>query len=80
MVTRNEEKWMMHYEELKAYVEEHHHFPVRHTTLNNWIRYVRKKIKAGTLPEEHKQLFEELAASRWMDEHTGGRRKRNENR
>ncbi|HEY9542902.1 hypothetical protein [Prevotella sp.] len=42
--------------------------------MNNWIRYVRKKIKAGTLPEEQKQLFEELAASRWMEEHTGGRK------
>lgn len=75
MVTRNEERWMMHYEELKAYVEEHHHFPVLHTTLNNWIRYVRKKIKAGTLAEDQRVLFEELAASR-STEHTGGRRKK----
>lgn len=73
-MSKNEENWMMHYEALKAYIEEHHHFPVRHITRNNWIRYVRKKIKAGTLPEEQKCLFEELATSRWMDEHTGGRR------
>lgn len=73
-MSKNEENWMMHYEALKAYIEEHYHFPVRHTTLNNWIRYVRKKIKAGTLPEEQKRMFEELAASRWMYEHTGVRR------
>lgn len=78
-MSKNEENWMMHYEALKAYIEEHHHFPVRHTTLNNRIRYVRKKIKAGTLPEEQKRMFEELAASRWMYEHTGGRKKRNDN-
>lgn len=67
---------MMHYNELKAYVAVHHHFPVRHTTLNNWIRYQRKRIKAGTLPEELCLLFKELVASRHLDEHTGGRRKR----
>lgn len=79
MATKNDENWMMHYNELKAYVAVHHHFPVRHTTLNNWIRYQRKRIKAGTLPEEQKRLFEELAASRWMEEHTGGRKKKNFN-
>ena len=76
MATKNEENWMMYYNELKAYVAEHHHFPVRHTTLNNWIRYQRKRIKAGTLSEKLCLLFEELAASRHLDEHTGGRRKR----
>lgn len=65
----------MCYNELKTYVVVHHHFPVRHTTLNNWVRYVRKKIKAGTLPVEQKRLFEELAASRHLDEHTGGRKR-----
>lgn len=74
MATKNEENWMMHYSELKAYVAVHHHFPVRHTILNNWIRYVLKKIKAGTLPEGQSLLFEELEASR-STEHTGGRRK-----
>lgn len=39
--------------------------------LNNWIRYVRKKIKAGTLPEEQRLLFEALVARR-SEEHTGG--------
>ena len=34
---------------MKANVEEHRHFPLRHTTLNNKIRHVRKKINVGTL-------------------------------
>lgn len=71
---------MMHYNELKSYVAAHLHFHVRHTTLNNWIRYVRKKIKAGALPEEQRLLFEELEASRCLEEHTGGRRKNCEKR
>ena len=75
MATKNEDNWMMHYNELKAYVEVHHHFPDKHKVefrgLQNWAKYTRKKIKAGTLPEEQRLLFEELEAS----EHTGGRRK-----
>lgn len=74
MATKNEDNWMMHYNELKAYVAVHHHFPVRHTTLNNWVRYQRKRIKAGTLPEDLRLLFEDLAASR-STEHTGGEKK-----
>lgn len=79
MATKNEENWMMHYSELKAYVAVRHHFPDKHKVefrgLLNWAKYTRKKIKAGTLPEEQRMLFEELEASRWMEEHTGGRRK-----
>ena len=78
MATKKEENWMMHYNELKAYVAVHHHFPDKHKVefrgLLNWAKYTRKKIKVGTLPEEQRLLFEELAASR-STEHTGGRRK-----
>ena len=77
MVTKNEENWMMHYSELKAYVAVHHHFPDKHKVefrgLLNWAKYTRKKNKAGTLPEKQKRMFEELEASR-SKEHTGGRR------
>lgn len=65
---RNEEKWIKHYNELKAYVAENHQFPNKHKRgfvyLLNWVKYTRKKIKAGTLTEERKVLFEELEASR----------------
>ena len=30
MATKNENNWMMHYNELKAYVAVHHHFPDKH--------------------------------------------------
>ena len=79
MATKNENNWMMHYNELKAYVAVHHHFPdkqkVEFRGLLNWAKYTRKKIKAGDLTAVQRLLFEELAASRHLDEHTGGRRK-----
>lgn len=79
MATKNEDNWMMYYNELKTYVAVHHYFPDKHKVefrgLLNWAKYTRKKIKVGTLPEEQRQLFEELEASRSL-EHTGGRRKK----
>lgn len=75
MLTNREINWMMHYNELKAYVAVHHHFPDKHKVgfrgLLNWAKYTRKKIKAGMLPEEQRLLFEELEACR-LTEHTGG--------
>lgn len=76
MASKNDEKWMANYEALKAHVAESGHSPDKHTILNNWVRYQRKRIKAGTMPEEQKRMFEELAASR-SDSHTGGRKKKN---
>lgn len=71
----NDTRWMLNFEALKLYVCETGHFPTKHTRLNNWCRYQRKRIKAGTMPIDQKVLFEELAASR-SGEHTGGRRKK----
>ena len=56
MASKNDEKWMANYEVLKAHVAETGHFPDKHTVLNNWCRYQRKRIKAGTMPEEQKRL------------------------
>ena len=79
-LTNREINWMMHYNELKAYVAVHHHFPDKHKVefrgLLNWAKYTRKKIKVGTSPERQRLLFEELADSRHLNEHTGGRRKK----
>ena len=75
MASKNDEKWLANFEALKAHVAETGHFADKHTVLNNWVRYQRKRIKAGTMPEEQKRLFEELAASR-SDSHIGGRRKK----
>lgn len=70
----NEERWMANYEALKAHVERTGHFPNKHTALNNFCRYQRKRIKAGTMPEEQLRLFLELCNAR-SGAHTGGRRK-----
>lgn len=75
MASKNDEKWMANYEALKAHVAITGHFPDKHSTLNNWCRYQRKRIKAGAMPEEQMMLFQELADSR-SNKHTGGRRKK----
>lgn len=76
MASKNEENFIAFCDELRTYVEEHKHFPVRHTTLNNIIRYIRKKINAGTLEDWKLKMFTEIANMRAMDEHKGGRRKK----
>ena len=58
------DSWNRNFEALKAYVAETGHFPGKHTRLNNWCRYQRKRIKAGGMPKEQKKLFEEVAESR----------------
>lgn len=72
---KNEENWMMRYEELREHVAIHGHFPDKHTKLCNWVKYQRKRLKLGQMPEDQKRLFEALADSR-SDEHTGGRKKK----
>ncbi len=72
---KNEEKWLANYEALKAHVLKTGHFPNKHDKRLNWARYQRKCIKAGTLEDWKRELFEELAASR-SNSHTGGRKKR----
>lgn len=63
-MTSREIIWQTNFEELKAYVAQTGHFPGKHTRLNNWCRYQRKRIKVGLMPEDQRAQFEELAASR----------------
>ena len=79
-MSKNDEKWLVNYEALKAYIDEHHHLPPKNAPLGakyllNWCKYVRKTIKEGTCDVWKKEMFEELMAERHLDEHTGGRRK-----
>lgn len=78
MVSMNDEKWMENYEALKAYILQNGHLPDKHVVENrallSWVKYQRKKIKAGKLDTEKQALFEALLATR-STEHTGGRRK-----
>lgn len=63
-MTSREIIWQTNFEELKSYVAQTRHFPGKHTRLNNWCRYQRKRIEAGLMPEDQRAKFEELAASR----------------
>ena len=74
-LTNRDDKWIEHFEALKAHVAVTGHFPDKHSTLNNWVRYQRKRIKAGLMTDEQKRLCIELADSR-STEHTGGRKKK----
>lgn len=74
-MAKNEDNWMSNFEALKAHVAITGHFPDKHSTLNNWVRYQRKRMKAGIMPEEQKRLFIEFADNR-SSEHTGGRKKK----
>lgn len=62
--------------ELRAYVEEHGLFPPKHTNMLSRIKYVRKKIKAGTLEDWKRKMFEKIEQMRDLNIHTGGRRKK----
>ena len=77
MASKNDEKWLANFEALKAHVAETGHFADKHTVLNNWVRYQRKRIKAGTMPEEQRVMFEALENMR-SGEHTGGRKRKTE--
>ena len=76
MARKNEERWLVNYEVLKAHVLETGHFPNKHDKPLNWAKFQMKKIKAGTLDPERQRLFEELMAMR-SGQHTGGRKPKN---
>ena len=75
MASKNDQNFIAFCDELRAYVEEHHHFPDKHTRLSHKIKYTRKKIKEGTI-EWKRVMFEEIANSRDLSIHTGGPKKK----
>lgn len=79
MASRNDEKFIVFCDELRAYVEEHHLFPPKHTNLLSRVKYTRKKIKDGTLEDWKREMFEEIEGMRDLRIHTGGRKKRDSN-
>lgn len=72
----NEERWDIFIRDLRDYILEHHHGPNKHSRMLNAIKYTRKKIKEGKLEDEKVKEFEEVMSLRLMDEHTGGRKKK----
>lgn len=79
MATKNDERFIAFCDELRAYVQKHGLFPPKHTNMLSRIKYVRKKIKAGTLEDWKREMFEEIELLRDLSIHTGGRRKNVEN-
>lgn len=75
MATKNEQNFIAFCDELRAYVEEHHLFPQKHSQLSHKIKYTSKKINEGTLEEWKRVMFEEIANTRDLSIHTGGQRK-----
>ena len=75
-MAKNEENWTAKYTALREHVETHGHLTERHSQLNHWWKYQKKKRKEGKLSEEQCQLLDEIISLR-STEHTGGRRKKN---
>lgn len=71
-----EQRWEDFIARLRAYIEEHHHCPNKHTALLNQTKYYRRKMKEGTLDADKATLLAALLATRDFSEHTGGRPKR----
>lgn len=78
MASKNEESWLLLYNELKAHIIEHHRLPqktvVEGRSKLHWWKYQQKKRKAGLLTEEQIRLLDELEQYR-SREHTGGRKR-----
>ena len=68
MLSTRDKVWNRNFRKFKAYIDEFHHLPdkkkVENRGILNWVKYNRKKIKAGTLDPEKQRLFSELLASR----------------
>ena len=69
MRTKNEEKWLNHYEALRCYLEANHQLPdkkkVENRGLLNWWKYNKKLLKTGRLTEERLELLRQLNALRY---------------
>ena len=63
-LTTRDQNFIAFCDELRAYVEEHHLFPDKHTRLSHKIKYTRKKINEGTQEEWKRVMFEEIAGMR----------------
>ena len=72
MLSTRDKVWNRNFRKLKAYIDEFHHLPdkkkVENRGILNWVKYNRKKIKAGTLNPEKERLFSELLASRHVEQ------------
>lgn len=75
----NEERWSAFIAELRAYIEEHHLGPSKHTSLYNQCRYSKRSFDRAQEPlspemAERKRQLDEVLSMRDLTIHTGGRK------
>ena len=75
----NEDRWEAFINEQRAYIEENHLGPSKHTTLRNQVVYFRRKMRDGLLPEDKAEELEAVLSMRDLSIHTGGRRRKETN-
>ena len=61
-----DEKWMIHYNEVKTFIETYHRNPSKYVDsergLRNWVKQQKKLMNAGALEEQRLKMFNELLA------------------
>ena len=61
-----EERWLVRYEEVKAFIESNHRNPSKHRIeehdMLNWMKANRKALNVGKLKEERVEAFRRLLA------------------
>ena len=59
-----DERWMVRYEEVMAFIESNHRNPSKHRIeehdMLNWVKANRKALNAGKLKEERVEKFRKL--------------------
>ena len=59
-----EERWMVRYEEVMAFIESNHRNPSKHRIeehdMLNWLKANRKVMNAGKMKEERVERFRDL--------------------
>ena len=59
-----DERWHIRYNEVKTFIEENHRNPSKYRLeehdMLNWLKANRKKMNAGTMPEDRVGKFKEL--------------------
>ncbi len=59
-----EERWMVRYNEVKAFIESNHRNPSKHRIeehdMLNWLKANRKALNAGKLKEDRVEAFKRL--------------------
>ena len=59
-----EERWMIHYNEVKTFIETYHRNPSKYVDsergLRNWVKQQKKLMNAGALEGQRLKMFNEF--------------------